>query len=176
MRRSHSCGADCRQESPLSPLEARRILGLDDSSSDGRLRFLDRVEIQRAYLAAARRHHPDARNVSGSRPCAFTFRRCHEAREALLAQHCGVRASVHYRGAKNAGFGRKGGRSGGNGGGWGFDGIGRGFPHRTLRILTLRQNLALRGVVLTLVTVGTLYDYWTKRNHARRRSLGQVGG
>ena len=38
-----------------------------------------------------------------------------------------------------------------------------GFPYRTLRILTLKQNLALRGAVGMFLAVGMAYDYSMKK-------------
>ena len=38
----------------------------------------------------------------------------------------------------------------------------RGFPYRTLRVLTVKQNFMLRGSVMLILTFGTLYEELTK--------------
>ena len=108
--------------------------------------------IQQSFREAARIYHPDSRHRPDARPCSTTFRRCHEARKVLME---------HYHGTGN---------------GFGSDGFSRrtpnkaastsfrprGFPYRTLRVLTVKQNFMLRGSVMLILTFGTLYEELTK--------------
>jgi hypothetical protein len=122
--------------STLSVRQARLILGLDDKEPT-----LDKYEIQKAFVRVAKTHHPDWRHHNDAIPCPRRFQQAIEAKEILLSHHCARRSSgVHKP----------------------HSGFAQGFPTRKLRVLTLRQNLALRGVVLTTITFGVLYDEWSR--------------
>ena len=112
--------------------------------------------IQQSFREAARIYHPDSRHRADARPCSTTFQRCHEARQVLLD---------HYHG--------NGGRLSSDGGYRYKDSNTthsnsarpRGFPYRTLRVLTVKQNLMLRGSVMLILTFGTLYEEFTKNKN-----------
>ena len=107
-----------------------------------------RRKIQQNFVAAAKRLHPDARHDLRAAPCAESFRQCHEARAVLLE---------HYHGIHRKGGTRK----------WkpraeqwsaAAAAAAQGFPYNTLRILSLKQSLALRGMVAGLLIIGLACD------------------
>ena len=97
--------------------------------------------IQQSFREAARIYHPDSRYRPNARPCSATFRRCHEARNVLLEHYHGHSNNNRRSTARPTTSARP-----------------RGFPYRTLRVLTVKQNLALRGSVMLVLTLGTLYE------------------
>lgn len=126
--------------STLSVRQARLCLGLDDQKST-----LNKAEIQAAFVRAAKAHHPDGRHHHDAIPCPRRFQQAREAKDVLLSYYCsGRNTRVHSRYQHHYGFAQ-------------------GFPTRKLRVLTLRQNLTLRGVVMTTVTFGVLYDDWSRK-------------
>jgi len=133
-----------------------------NQKSDYNKSNLTRSEIQSAFLRAARRHHPDGKHRSDAAPSVELFRRCHEARRLLLAHHCGIfprdhggaRSSHYYYDYRRGSAATKG--------------AGGGFPFRTLRLLTPKQNFALRGGVFLVLAVGSVYDDWTRKGVRRR--------
>jgi hypothetical protein len=129
------------KHSPLSLWQARRLLDLDDTKLE-----LTKVQIQQAFIKAAKTHHPDRRFNHDATPCAERFQRALEAKELLLSYYCDKkkRSPFPYRRRRH-------------------DGFAPGFPTRKLRVLTLKQNLILRGLVLTTITFGTLYDEWSRK-------------
>ena len=106
--------------------------------------------IQQSFREAARIYHPDSQHRPDARPCSTTFRRCHEARKVLME---------HYHGTGN-GFGSFSSRTPNSSASTSTRP--RGFPYRTLRVLTVKQNLMLRGSVMLILTFGTLYEEFTK--------------
>lgn len=126
--------------SNLSVREACHRLGLDDERST-----LNKAVIQAAFVRAAKVHHPDGRFHHAAVPCPQRFQQALEAKELLISYYCGGRntrvKSLYQR----------------------HSGFAQGFPHRRLRVLTLKQNLTLRGVVLTMITFGVLYDEWSRQ-------------
>lgn len=170
------------EESP-SLREAHRLLDLhivsdgnNQINSDNATSTLSKSEIQLAFLRAARRYHPDGRHRPNAVPSAEQFRRCYEARRLLLAHHCGIfpRQDVGRGGGGSAGgrsshyyynYNRSNTSTTGGGG----------FPFRTLRLLTPKQNLMLRGTVFAVLAVGTSYDDWTRKVERRKKSLSGVG-
>ena len=124
-----------------------------------------REHIQNQFLVAAKMHHPDARHNSSSRPCAATFARCMEARAVLLKYYYGVgsREGATYRPGGQSYHNAKRNKAR-------RSNVGRGFPYQTLRVLSLKQNLALRGAVMTVLTVGTLYEEWNGGNREKETS------
>jgi len=150
--------------------QARALLGIVDDTSRRPPPPPSRDLIQKSFLRAAKMHHPDTVHNPNARPCSVTFRRCLEARSVLLnhyhgmAGRCGAArrgnddghpASSYRRHDRTNNSKRK---------------FGQGFPFQTLRVLSLRQNLALRGTVMVLLTIGTAYDEWGR--YARRRGEG----
>lgn len=127
--------------STISIRQARRLLHLDDCKAS-----LTKSEIQQAFIRAAKLHHPDRRHIHEAIPSAQRFQQALEAKEVLLSHYCSSR--------RNRGVNPR----------YGHSGFEQGFPTRKLRILTLRQNLMLRGFVLTAITFGTLYDEWNRRS------------
>lgn len=129
--------------------EARSILGLNDDDGDGPL---TKSRVQNAYVRAALRHHPDivaGKNRSGvARPCASAFRKCCEAREILLAAQRWDTIVDHgpTRRRRNVYYNHRAGK----------------FP--SLRFLTWRQNLALRGIVAVTLTVGCVWDDYSRKS------------
>ena len=133
--------------SPMTLSEARVLLSiLQDKPPPSS------NHIQASFRQAARIYHPDSRHRPDARPCSVTFRRCHEARRVLLD---------HYHGG---GIGIGGGMYGSKASGSTHSKSARpkGFPYRTLRVLTVKQNLMLRGTVMLVLTFGTLYEEFTK--------------
>ena len=133
----------------LSLAEARRWLNLDPEES------LSKQQIQNAFARAAQTYHPDSRHRPGARPCAIAFRKCNEARQLLFANPYPVRplvdSSSNRRRRRNTGW------------------VGsHGFPTRKLRILTLKQNIMLRGFVMWSIAAGVLYEEWARENHNRK--------
>ena len=106
--------------------------------------------IQQSFREAARIYHPDSQHRPDARPCSTTFRRCHEARKVLME---------HYHGSGN-GFVSGSSRTPNTAAS--TSARPRGFPYRTLRVLTVKQNLMLRGSVMLILTFGTLYEELTK--------------
>lgn len=123
--------------SRLSVRQARLLLHLENHKSS-----LTKSQIQQAFVRAAKMHHPDRRHSHDATPCAERFQRALEAKEVLLAHHCGGRRTTGVYSRSQGGFG---------------------FPTHRLRILTLRQNLLLRGIVLTTITFGVMYDEWSRK-------------
>lgn len=113
-------------------------------------------EIQQAYRERAQTYHPDSHHPLR---CPTQFRECHDARRILL-EYYGKQGnrSKHQQ--------QYSWRSGGAGAGRpSASRYESGFPTKKLRILTVRQNLTLRATIMTVLTVGTLYqDYSTKKN------------
>ena len=106
--------------------------------------------IQQSFREAARIYHPDSRYRPNARPCSATFRRCHEARNVLLEHYHGTRSKSPNSGHSNNNRRSTARRT--------TSARPRGFPYRTLRVLTVKQNLALRGSVMLVLTLGTLYE------------------
>lgn len=107
--------------------------------------------IQQSFREAARIYHPDSRYRPNARPCSATFRRCHEARNVLLEHYHGTRSPIGGHSNNNNNNRRPTARRT-------TSARPRGFPYRTLRVLTVKQNLALRGSVMLVLTLGTLYE------------------
>lgn len=144
----------------VSVPQARVLLGiLDDRPPPSR------DLIQKSFLQAAKMHHPDTVHNPNARPCSVTFRRCLEARSVLLDHYHGMAGGCGGDERRHpASHGRH------NGANNTRRRFGQGFPFRTLRVLSLKQNLALRGTVMVLLTIGTAYDEWGR--YARRRREG----
>jgi len=127
---------------------------------------LSKSEIQLAFLRTARRYHPDGQHRPNARPSAEQFRRCYEARRLLLAHHCGIfprqdvgsggsgRSSHYYYNYRHSNTATGGG----------------GFPFRTLKLLTPKQNIMLRGAVFAVLAAGTSYDDWTRKAERRKKT------
>ena len=81
---------------------------------------------------------------------ARKFRECHEARR-LLMDHYSSHTNVDFSAASDNGPSQKP---------WykPSDPRDHGFPHTTLRVLTLKQNLALRGFVMATLALGAFCD------------------
>ena len=126
----------------LSLYKARQLLGLESTSP------LTKENIQYAFVRAAKKYHPDRRH---NQPCAVKFRECHQARRLLLDHYCyngtasAGSASINYNKKKQAWYEPTDPRA-------------HGFPYTTLRVLTLKQNLALRGIVMLTLAVGAICD------------------
>lgn len=108
--------------------------------------------IQQSFREAARIYHPDSRHRPDARPCSTTFRRCHEARKVLMEHYHGT-----GKGFGSGGFSRRTSNTASR-----TSIRPRGFPYRTLRLLTVKQNLMLRGSIMLMLTLGTLYEEFTK--------------
>ena len=162
----------------MTPRQARDLLGLSPIPAEP-----SRDDIRRRYVEMARRYHPDMVHRAGSAPDPARFRACSEARDVLLLLG-------RYRHGNGGGGGGDGptaagaaGRGTGTGtgqrtgrGAWPGQRTGRfgeGFPHRTLRLLTVGQNLALRGLVLASLTAGVLGEDLLR---CRGRTGGGGGG
>lgn len=139
-----------RPPSITSILEARRVLGFNHT-----YHMLTKYQIHSAYVRSVKRYHPDGRHRPGASPCVIAFRKCCEAREILLA--------AQRFDLKSNSCGRK--RRIGEGRG--------GFPFRTLRVLSMKQNLALRGLVMVTLAFGTIYDDWNKYRVSHKSMFGQ---
>jgi DnaJ domain len=128
----------------MSVYRARQLLQLEDTGTSP----LRKSQIQKAYVNAAKKYHPDSRH---GEPCAVKFRECHEAKR-LLMDHYGKNHS--YNDLHRTGTNRSKKRP------WykPTDPRAHGFPHTTLRVLTLQQNLALRGMVMVGLIVGAICD------------------
>mmetsp|Transcript_49644 Transcript_49644/g.74922 ORF Transcript_49644/g.74922 Transcript_49644/m.74922 type:complete len:176 (+) Transcript_49644:120-647(+) len=131
-----------------------------------------RGEIQDAFLRAAKKYHPDKRHPSNknvasstspsSSSSAVTFRECLEAREILLKQqkhgfHHSIRRATtgtHYNSSSSS-----------------SSFFASGFPTKTLRVLTLKQNLALRGMVMLSLTFLAVYEEYASSS----RKKGDMG-
>ena len=129
--------------SSASVRQARLLLGLNDQRST-----LTKSQIQQAFVRSAQKFHPDRRHNHDATPCAKRFQQSLEAKEVLLFHYCGSRRTtgVHPYYQQANGYAK-----------------GYGFPTRNLRILSLKQNLILRGIILTTITFGTLYDEWNRK-------------
>ena len=106
--------------------------------------------IQQSFREAACIYHPDSRHRPNARPCSATIRRCHEARDELLEHYHGTRSKSPIGGHSSSNRRSTARRT--------TSARPRGFPYRTLRVLTVKQNLALRGSVMLVLTLGTLYE------------------
>lgn len=133
--------------SPMSIRQARRLLDLNGSTRT----CLSKEEISQAFLRAAKKHHPDRHHSPEAMPCAERFRQALDAKELLLRHYCGGRRAAARNYTRRNGFAP-------------------GFPTRTMRVLTLKQNLMLRGIVLTAITIGTLYDEWSRKGRKSSRN------
>ena len=130
-----------RRETAMALYRARKLLKLEDVSP------LTKLKIQEAFVCAAKEYHPDSRH---KQPCARKFRECHEARR-LLVDHYSSHTNVDFSAASDNGPSQKP---------WykPSDPRDHGFPHTTLRVLTLKQNLALRGFVMATLALGAFCD------------------
>jgi 6-pyruvoyl-tetrahydropterin synthase len=154
---------------PFQPLtsiyDAKRLLSV--SSEDDSLRPT-KENIQKAFVRSALKYHPDSRHRRDAQPCAVKFRRCVHARDLLLHHYVGpsrsrpVNPSSFYTNnntntnKQHAGAHR--------------DHFAKGFPFQTLRLLTLKQKLAIRGTIVALVSALALYDKWVRVENQRRRA------
>jgi len=169
-------------EEPLSLREAHRLLKLSNSdNTDGNTQNLTlnssdnntndnltKSDIQSAFLEAARRYHPDSQHRPNAKPSAERFRRCYEARSLLFAHHCGIIPRSHHgTGARSAHYYYNYRHRRSNNAGM----MGRGFPFRTLKLLTPKQNIILRGSVFTVLAFGTMYDDWSRKGKRERIKL-----
>eukprot|EP00978_Attheya_sp_CCMP212_P029950 scaffold108475_cov39-Attheya_sp.AAC.1 len=134
----------------MSLHRARQLLDLSEGPA------VTKEKIQYAFVRAAQQYHPDSRHNDQATPCAKMFQDCHEARKLLLAHYCGntkndasrIRPQYYHKPNRQP------------------PPFSTGFPFRSLRILTAKQNIALRGIVMVVLTVGTFYDDW-RRNKTR---------
>ena len=126
----------------LSLYKARKLLGLESTSP------LTKARIQEAFVEAAKLYHPDSRH---KQPCAVKFRECHQPRRLSLDHYCSGGQSRPTTSTTNNATANKP---------WykPSDPRKHGFPYTTLRVLTLRQNLALRGMVMLTLAVGAICD------------------
>mmetsp|Transcript_2454 Transcript_2454/g.3866 ORF Transcript_2454/g.3866 Transcript_2454/m.3866 type:complete len:136 (-) Transcript_2454:105-512(-) len=114
--------------------------------------------------------HPSNKNiVSSTAPLsslsslsAVTFRECLEAREILLKQH----KYGFYHPIRRATMGTYY-----NSSSLSSPFFASGFPTKTLRALTLKKNLALRGIVMLSLTFLAVYEEFTSSS----RKKGDVG-
>lgn len=157
-----------RPNSSLTLSRAHRLLALDHAlSRRTNAPSLTKLEIQQAFVRAAQLYHPDSRHNADAHPCATTFQECHEAREMLLAHYTGSQSTRHKSPRYQNHYSQSSSSSERN--------FAQGFPYRTMRVLTLKQNLALRGAVMMVISVGSLYENWQRREH-RRRKIQKNGG
>ena len=155
---------------PLSLKEAHRLLklsNLDNGNTDGNNNTNDNLtksDIQSAFLEAARHYHPDSQHRPNAKPSAEQFRRCYEARSLLLAHHCGIIPRSHHgAGARSAHYYRH--RRSNNAG------MMSGFPFRTLRLLTPKQNIILRGSVFMVLAFVIMYDDYSRKSNRERERI-----
>lgn len=128
--------------------QAHKLLHLTINSSKSAP--TTKEEIQRAYHQQAQIFHPDSQHPLR---CPARFRECHDARQVLLDYYS--RARKQRAMTTNGRYAP-------------------GFPSRTLRVLTVRQNLTLRLIVMTVVTLGVLYDDYFNKSERRERRRKQI--
>mmetsp|Transcript_11519 Transcript_11519/g.13141 ORF Transcript_11519/g.13141 Transcript_11519/m.13141 type:complete len:176 (+) Transcript_11519:44-571(+) len=141
--------------------QARKLLGIQANDIT-----LTKSCIRNAFIVSAKLHHPDARHISAANPCALKFNRCKEARDLLLFHHChiGKRVNINYHttsSSDNLRYQRQRQQEevwrekrSGNDRWFG------GFPSRPMRLFSVKVDLFLRSIVLSVVIFGTLYDEW----------------
>lgn len=123
--------------------------------------------IQQSFNKAAKRYHPDAKHNAESQPCPIKFRQVCEARDYLLDHYYdGPYATSHLRrdlhryhrrpsparGARGTAASTAPTRK-----------FAQGFPTQTLQVLTLRQNLAIRGTIGASILLLVAYDLLVMR-------------
>ena len=157
-----------------SVYEARRLLGIPNDQ----IRPPTKEEIDNAFRNAAKKYHPDSvSSTTQVQPCAIKFRQCLQARDILL----------DYQSSHQPGRGGREGRQQQYGSHPSHnkshshyrrhhnqyqhhhhhhrnqkDYFGKGFPFQTLRLLTLKQKLMIRGSIMVVVSLGALYDRWLR--------------
>lgn len=167
--------------------EARRLLGIPN---DPIRPSPTKEEIEIAFRNSAKKYHPDSiSSTTQVQPCAIKFRQCIQARELLLEHHSSThqrggggkgqqqqqQASHHSRNKNHSHYHRhehynryqqqrhrnqK-------------DYFGKGFPFQTLRLLTLKQKLMIRGSIMIMISLGALYDRWLRKQIQIQRNEQQ---
>ena len=153
-----------------SIIDAKRLLEIQQD-----ILRPSKEDIQKAFAQAARKYHPDGRHHLNAQPCAIQFRQCVQARDLLLHHYYGPSPSRpytrpppssgnnqyhHYRYNNNTYASSSGTHN---------DYFAKGFPFQTLRLLTLKQKLVIRGAIMVLVSAGALYDKWVRMENQRLR-------
>lgn len=135
--------------------------------------------IQEHFAMAAKKYHPDAKHSPSAQPCAIRFREACEAQTLLLQYyHEGPMAIRHFQQDLRRRQAHQRPRSTSQ---FRQDTANRrfaqGFPHQTLQVLTLKQNLAIRGTIGLCLILGMLSDFVskTRQKHQWAPSESRVG-
>mmetsp|Transcript_11984 Transcript_11984/g.19874 ORF Transcript_11984/g.19874 Transcript_11984/m.19874 type:complete len:154 (+) Transcript_11984:76-537(+) len=118
-------------------------------------------DIQHAFRERAQIYHPDSQHPLR---CPTRFRECHDARGVLLDYYYHNNGRQRRQQSSSNTYHHGAGRS--DRSFYARDGFAPSSSRTRMRILTVRQNLTLRAIVMTALTVGTFYsDYSNNRTN-----------